>query len=139
MLMPKKTKYRKMQRGSLKGKAKGGKTIVFGQYGLQAVEPVWLTAQQIEAMRVTIGRKLKKVGKFYLRVFPDKPISKKPAETRMGKGKGGVEVWAAVIKPGRVICELEGLDEPTAKKVLHLASCKLPMRTRFIKKEEVAS
>lgn len=137
MLMPKKTKYRKVQRGTLKGKAKGGRTVTFGDYGLQAVEPVWLTAQQIESMRVTISRKIKKVGKLFLRVFPDKPISKKPAETRMGKGKGGVELWAAVVKPGRIICELGGgLSEVEAKKILHLASHKLPIKTKFVIREQ---
>ncbi|MEX0939992.1 MAG: 50S ribosomal protein L16 [Candidatus Babeliales bacterium] len=132
MLMPKKTKYRKVQRGTLKGLSKGARTVDFGEYGLQAVEPIWLTAQQIEAMRVTISRKLKKVGKLFLRVFPDKPVTKKPAETRMGKGKGNPELWVAVVKRGRVICEIEGLPEEESKKVLQLASYKLPMKTKFV-------
>lgn len=132
MLMPKKTKYRKVQRGSLKGKSKGAQTVYFGQYGLEAVEPAWMTAQQIEAVRITISRKLKKVGRLFLRVFPDKPVTKKPAETRMGKGKGSPEVWVAVVKRGRVILEIEGLSEVESKEVLRLASYKLPMKTKFV-------
>ncbi len=133
--MPKKTKYRKVQRGTLKGQSKGAKTVFFGEYGLKAVESVWMTAQQIEAMRVTISRKLKKVGKLYLRVFPDKPVTKKPAETRMGKGKGNPEFWVAVVKRGRIIVEIEGLSEAESKKVLQLATYKLPMKTQFVAKE----
>ncbi len=133
--MPKKTKYRKVQRGTMKGRSKGARSVLFGEYGLQALDPSWLTAQQIEAVRVTISRKLKKVGKFFLRVFPDKPITKKPAETRMGKGKGGVEGWVAVIKRDRIICEISGLEESEARNVLKLAAYKLPMKTRFVKKE----
>lgn len=134
MLMPKKVKYRKVQRGTRKGLSKGARTIYFGEYGLQAMEPVWLTAQQIEAMRVAISRKLKKVGEFHIRVFPDKPVSKKPAETRMGKGKGAPEFWVAVVKRGRVICEISGLPEEEAKAVLRQASYKLPLKTKFVKK-----
>jgi large subunit ribosomal protein L16 len=134
MLMPKKVKYRKVQRGRRKGLSKGARTVYFGEYGLEAVEPAWMTAQQIEAMRVTISRKLKKVGKLFLRVFPDKPVSKKPAETRMGKGKGSPELWVSVVKRGRVICEVEGLPELEAKKVLRQASYKLPMKTKFVKR-----
>jgi len=134
MLMPKKIKYRKVQRGTRVGISKGARDVAFGEYGLQAVEPVWLTAAQIEAMRVTISRKLKKVGKLYLRVFPDKPVSKKPAETRMGKGKGNVEFWVAVVKRERVICEVSGLDEVTAKEVLRSAAYKLPMKTKIVKR-----
>lgn len=134
MLMPKKIKYRKVQRGTRVGISKGARDVAFGEFGLQAVEPVWLTAAQIEAMRVTISRKLKKVGKLYLRVFPDKPISKKPAETRMGKGKGNVEFWVAVVKRERVICEVSGLDEVTAKAVLRSAAYKLPMKTKIVKR-----
>src|SRR3990167_5674088 len=111
MLMPKKTKYRKVQRGRMKGLSKGAREVEFGEYGLQAVEPVWMTARQIEAMRVALARRTKKTGGMFLRVFPDKPISKKPAETRMGKGKGGVEEWVAVVKRGRVICEVSGVSE----------------------------
>jgi len=132
MLMPKKIKFRKVQRGSRAGRSKGAVDLAFGEYGLRALEPVWMTAQQIEAMRMTISRRLKKVGKLFLRVFPDKPVSKKPAETRMGKGKGNVEVWVAVVKRDRIICEVGGLDEATAKAVLKLASYKLPMKTVFV-------
>jgi large subunit ribosomal protein L16 len=137
MLMPKKIRYRKVQRGSRSGRSKGARTVAFGEYGLQALECAWMTAQQIEAMRVTISRRLKKFGRLYLRVFPDKPISKKPAETRMGKGKGNVEFWVAVVKRERVICELAGLDEATAREVLRSAAYKLPIKTRFVKKELV--
>src|SRR5471030_2916214 len=111
MLMPKKTKYRKVQRGTRKGISKGATTVHFGEYGLQAVEPCWLTAQQIESMRVAVSRNLKKVGSIFLRVFPDKPVTKKPAETRMGKGKGNPELWVSVVKRGRMICEIGGLSE----------------------------
>lgn len=136
MLMPKKTKYRKVQRGTRKGLSKGAREIAFGQFGLQAVEPAWVTAQQIEAIRVTMSRKLKKVGKVILRVFPDKPVTKKPAETRMGKGKGNPELWVAVVKRGRIICEIEGLQDQEAKDLLRLAAYKLPMKTKIIKKLE---
>ena len=135
MLMPKKTKYRKTQKGTMKGRSKGARTIAFGQYGLQAVEPSWVTAQQIESARVTIGRRLKKVGRLYLRMFPDKPVSKKPAETRMGKGKGNPELWVCVVKRGRIILEVAGLTEVEAREALEAAAYKLPMRTKFIKKE----
>lgn len=133
--MPKKTKFRKVQRGRRKGRSKGARTIAFGEYGLQAMEPVWLTAQQIEAMRVALSRNLKKVGSFYLRVFPDKPFTKKPAETRMGKGKGNVEGWAAVVKRGRLVCEVAGIEESEARKILQSAAYKLPMKTKFVKKD----
>jgi len=133
--MPKKTKFRKVQKGTLRGRSKGARTLLFGEYGLQAVEPVRLTAQQIEAIRVTVTRKLKKVGKFFLRVFPDKPVTKKPAETRMGKGKGNPEVWVSVVKRERIICELAGLTEIEAREVFKAASYKLPMKTKFVKKE----
>lgn len=135
MLMPKKIKYRKVQRGRRTGRSKGAREVAFGEYGLQAVEPVWMTAQQIESMRVTINRKLKKIGKLFLRVFPDKPITKKPAETRMGKGKGAVEQWVAVVKRDRIICEISGLDEVLAKQVFKAAAYKLPMKTRFVKRQ----
>jgi large subunit ribosomal protein L16 len=134
MLMPKKVKHRKVQRGTMKGKAKGGREIIFGEFALQAEEPCWMTAQQIEAIRVTVARKLKKVGKFFLRVFPHKPVTKKPAETRMGKGKGNPELWVAVVKPGHIICEIGGLDEISAREALKQASYKLPRKTKFIKK-----
>ncbi len=136
MLMPRKTKYRKVQRGTRKGLSKGAREIAFGQFGLQAVEPAWVTAQQIEAIRVTMSRKLKKVGKVILRVFPDKPVTKKPAETRMGKGKGNPELWVAVVKRGRIICEIEGLQDQEAKDLLRLAAYKLPMKTKIVKKLE---
>lgn len=136
--MPKKTKYRKVQRGNMRGRSKGARDIAFGDYGLQALEPTWLTAQQIEAIRVTITRKLKKVGKLYLRVFPDKPVTKKPAETRMGKGKGNPELWVFVVKRERVICEVAGVPEEVAREILKAAAYKLPMKTKFIKKEALA-
>lgn len=138
MLMPKKTKFRKAHRGRLKGRSKGATTVDFGDYGLQAVEPFWLTAKQIEAMRIVLTRGLKKTKetKLFLRVFPDKPISKKPAETRMGKGKGNVETWVAVVKRDRVVCEVSGLNEIDARLILKKAAYKLPMKTRFVKREE---
>ncbi len=135
MLMPKKIKYRKVQKGRKSGRSKGAREVTFGEYGLQAVEAAWVTAQQIESCRVTMSRKLKKVGRLYLRIFPDKPVTKKPAETRMGKGKGNVEFWVAVVKRERVMFEVSGLDEATAKKVLNSAAYKLPLKTRFVKKE----
>lgn len=135
MLMPKKTKYRKVQKGNMRGRSKGARTIEFGEFALIAQEPAWLTAQQIEAMRVTVSRKLKKVGRFFLRVFPDKPVTKKPAETRMGKGKGNPELWVAVVKRDRVVCEVADVDELTAREIFKQAAYKLPMKTKFIKKE----
>lgn len=138
MLMPKKTKYRKIQRGRMTGISKGARTLAFGQYGLVALEPAWVTARQIEAVRVAISRRIKKVGASFIRVFPDKPITKKPAETRMGKGKGSPEFWVSVVKRGRILCELDGVDETSAKEILKSAAYKLPMKTRFIKREEQA-
>jgi large subunit ribosomal protein L16 len=132
--MPKKVKYRKVQRGRMKGLSKGARDVAFGEYGLKAVEPAWLSAQQIEAMRVTLSRKFKKVGEYYLRVFPDKPVTKKPAETRMGKGKGNPELWVAVVKRERIICEVAGVSEQDAKNAMRLVSYKLPMKTKFVKK-----
>jgi len=134
MLIPKKTRYRKVQRGTLRGRSKGARTVCFGEYGLQALEPHWMTAQQIEAMRVTLSRALKKMGKFFLRVFPQKPVTKKPAETRMGKGKGNPEFWVAVVKRERIICEVAGISEDVARSVLKSVRYKLPMKTRFVKK-----
>ena len=134
MLIPKKMRYRKVQRGTRKGRSKGARDVAFGDYGLQAVEPGWVTAQQLEAVRMTLSRRLKKVGKLFLRVFPDKPISKKPAETRMGKGKGNVEFWVAVVKRDRVLFEIGGIEESEAKTMLHIAACKLPIKTRFVKR-----
>ena len=134
MLMPKKVKYRKIQRGRMKGKAQSGNKLSFGDFGLQAVSRTWLTARQIEAARVAINRHIKKGGKMWIRVFPWKPISKRPPETRMGKGKGDVSEWVDVIKPGRIIFELEGVPEELAKEAFRLASHKLPFKTRFVKR-----
>ncbi|MBM18171.1 MAG: 50S ribosomal protein L16 [Epsilonproteobacteria bacterium] len=134
MLMPKKVKFRKTQRGRMTGLSKGARTLEFGEYGLQAVEPCWMTAQQIESMRITISRRIKKIGKMFLRVFPDKPVSKKPLETRMGKGKGNPEFWVAVVKRGRLICELADVSEDIAREILKVASYKLPIKTKFVKK-----
>lgn len=135
MLMPKKTKFRKMQRGSRKGLSKGCRTVAFGDYGLEAVTPAWISAQQIEAMRVTASRKLKKEGTFFLRLFPDKPVTKKPAETRMGKGKGNPELWVAVVKRGRVICEIGGISEEKARIIFSVVNSKLPLKTKFVKRD----
>lgn len=134
MLMPKKIKFRKVQKGRIKGLSKGARTVYFGEFGLEAIEPSRVTAQQIEAMRVTLSRHLRKVGESYLRVFPDKPVTKKPAETRMGKGKGNPEVWVSVVKRGRIVCEVAGVEEALARKILKLAAYKLPMKTRVVKK-----
>ncbi|MFT6765605.1 MAG: large subunit ribosomal protein L16 [Alteromonas naphthalenivorans] len=138
MLMPKKTKYRKVQRGKRRGLSKGCRTIAFGEYGLEAVIPAWITSQQIEAIRVTMSRGLKKEGSFFLRMFPDKPVTKKPAETRMGKGKGNPELWVAVVKRGRIICEIGGVEEVKAREIFSLVKSKLPMKTRFVKKSQEA-
>ena len=135
MLEPKKTKYRKQQRGRRKGKATRGNTIAFGEYALVAQEAAWITARQIEASRVAISHSMKKGGKMWIRIFPDKPVTKKPAETRMGKGKGAPEFWVSVVKPGRIIFELEGMGEQDARHLLRLASNKLPIKTRFMKRE----
>ena len=134
MLMPKRVKYRKQQRGRMNGKAYRGSSVVFGEYGLQATECGWLTARQIEAARVAITRFVKRGGKLWIRVFPDKPITKKPAETRMGTGKGNVEYYVAVVKPGRVLYELAGVDDESAKKAFHLAAHKLPVATKLVKR-----
>ena len=134
-LMPKKIKFRKVQRGTRKGRSKGASELAFGDYGLQALEPAWLTAAQIEALRVTISRSLKKEGKLFLRVFPDKPVSKKPAETRMGKGKGNVEFWVSVVKRERIVCEISGLDEVSARAALKQAAYKLPIKTKVVVKQ----
>ncbi len=132
MLSPKKVKYRKRQKGRMKGKAYRGCTLEFGDYGLQALECGWMSAQQIEAARVAITRHVKRGGKIWIRVFPDKPITKKPAETRMGKGKGAPEGWVAVVKPGRVLYEIEGVPEEVAQEAFRLAGHKLPFATRFL-------
>jgi large subunit ribosomal protein L16 len=132
--MPKRTKWRKQMRGRMKGKAHRGSTVEFGEFGLQALEPVWLTSRQIEAARRTMVRYVRRRGKIWIRVFPDKPVSKKPAETRMGKGKGAVEYYVAVIKPGRVLFEMGGITEEEAREALRLAGFKLPCKTKFVKK-----
>ena len=132
MLMPKKTKYRKQQKGRMKGKASRGNTLNFGDFGLQASECGWLTARQIEAARIAMTRFIKRSGRIWIRIFPDKPITKKPAETRMGKGKGPPEDWVAVIRPGLILYEMEGIPEDRAKEAFRLASHKLPIATRFI-------
>jgi len=132
MLMPKRVKYRKQQRGNMRGKAYRGGTVTFGEYGLQALEPAWMTNRQIEAARVAITRSMKRGGKMWIRIFPDKPVTKKPAETRMGKGKGSPEFWVAVIKPGRILFELEGITRQTAQEALRLGASKLPIKTRFV-------
>ena len=134
MLMPKRVKYRKQQRGRMRGKAYRGSSVTFGEYGLQSLEPAWGTNRQIEAARVAITRSMKRGGKMWIRVFPDKPVTKKPAETRMGKGKGPPEFWVAVIKPGRVLFELEGISRKLAQEALQLGASKLPIRTRFVER-----
>ncbi len=134
MLVPKKTKHRKVQRGRMRGKAYVGSTVAFGEYGLQAIEPAWMTDRQIEAARVAMTRHVKRGAKVWIRVFPDKPITKKPAETRMGKGKGPPEQWVAVVRPGRILYEMGGVAEPVARQAMRLAGRKLPMKTRFIVK-----
>jgi large subunit ribosomal protein L16 len=136
VLAPKKVKHRKHHRGRMRGSAKGGTRVTFGDYGLQAVEPSWISARQIEAARVAMTRHIKRGGKVWVNVFPDKPFTKKPAETRMGSGKGNPEGWVAVVKPGRVMFELAGVDEPSAREALRLAAHKLPVKTRFVTREE---
>jgi large subunit ribosomal protein L16 len=135
MLMPSKVKYRKQQRGRMRGKAFRGSTLAFGDYGLQILEPGWITARQIEAARIAMTRAAKRGGKIWVRIFPDKPFTKKPAETRMGKGKGAPEGWVAVVKPGRILYEMEGLDLATAQEALGLAADKIGLRTRFVTRE----
>ena len=134
MLMPKRVKHRKQFRGRMKGKAHRGAAVQFGDYGIQAVEPVWITSRQIEAARRAMVRYIKRRGKIWIRIFPDKPITQKAAETRMGKGKGSVEFWVAVVKPGRVLFEMSGVDEETAREALRLAAMKLPCKTKFVKR-----
>jgi large subunit ribosomal protein L16 len=137
MLAPKRSKFRKQQKGRTRGRAKGGDDVSFGTFGLQALEPGWITARQIEAARVAISRSVKRVGKLYVRIFPDKPITKKPAETRMGKGKGGNEGHVAVVRPGRVMFELEGVDRVLAEQAFTNAHHKLPIRTQIVSREAV--
>ncbi|MBN2135757.1 MAG: 50S ribosomal protein L16 [Acidobacteria bacterium] len=134
MLMPKKVKYRKQQKGRNRGKAKRGYQVNFGSYGMKALEAGRLTSRQIESLRVAVMRSLRRTGKFWLRVFPDKPVTKKPAETRMGKGKGAPEYWVAVIRPGKIICELDGVSEELAQRAFWLAGRKLPIKTKFVRR-----
>ncbi len=136
MLMPKKTKFRKAQRGRLTGKAKGGSAINFGEFGLKALEPCWLTNRQIEAARIAMTRYIKRGGKIWIRIFPDKPVTKKPAETRMGKGKGAPEYWVAVVKPGRILFEIEGVSGTLAREALRLAANKLPVKAKFVARSD---
>jgi large subunit ribosomal protein L16 len=137
MLMPKRTKYRKAHRGRMKGRASRGNTLSFGEFGLQALEPCWMTSRQIEAARRAIVRYVRRGGKLWIRVFPDKPVTTKPAETRMGGGKGAVDHWVAVVKPGRMIFEIAGVQEEAAREAMRLASHKLPIRTRFVTRQDV--
>ena len=138
MLMPKRIKFRKQHRGRRKGLATRGNEISFGEYGLVALDPAWITNRQIEAARVALTRHIKRGGKVWIRIFPDKPVTAKPAETRMGKGKGNPEGWVAVVQPGRVMFELEGVPETTARQALRLASAKLPIKTKFVKRTGAA-
>ena len=137
MLSPKRVKFRKRQKGRTRGLAYRGSTVDFGDYGLQALEPAWLTARQIEAGRIALTRHIKRGGKVWIRVFPDKPVTKKPAETRMGKGKGNPELWVAVVKPGRILYEIEGVDRALAQEAFRLAGHKMPFKTRFVERREV--
>ncbi len=132
MLSPKRVKWRKRHKGRIRGNATRGNYVAFGEFGLQSLDPAWITARQIEAARVAMTRHIRRGGKVFIRIFPDKPISKKPAETRMGKGKGNPEAWVAVVKPGRVMFELEGVAEQTARRAMQLAAAKLPVKTRFL-------
>ena len=136
MLQPKKVKFRKQQRGRMTGMARGGASVDFGEYGLKALEPCWLTNRQIEAARIAMTRSIKRGGKIWIRVFPDKPVTKKPAETRMGKGKGAPEYWVAVVKPGRLLFEIAGVPIEAAREALRLGANKLPLRTKFVTRED---
>ena len=135
MLAPKRVKYRKRMKGRMRGHAQRGNTVAFGHFGMMSLDPGWLTSRQIEAARVAMTRHMKRGGKVWIRIFPDKPITKKPAETRMGKGKGNPDHWVAVVKPGRVLFEAEGVSEEVAKRSFQLAAAKLPVRTRFVTRE----
>ncbi|MBN1351449.1 50S ribosomal protein L16 [candidate division KSB1 bacterium] len=132
MLMPKRVKFRKHQRGRMRGKAVRGSSLSFGQFGLKALEPAWITSRQIEAARIAITRHVRRGGKIWIRIFPDKPVTQKPAETRMGKGKGSPEFWVAVVKPGRILFEIEGVPADVAREAIRLASHKLPIKTKFV-------
>ena len=136
MLQPKKTKFRKMQKGKMKGNAQRGSQLNFGTFGIRALEECWITARQIEAARIAVTREMKRQGQVWIRIFPDKPITKKPAEVRMGKGKGAPEYWAAVVRPGRILFEIDGVDLESAKEALRLAAQKLPIKTKFIVRRE---
>ena len=139
MLLPKRVKHRKQFRGRMKGKAQRGNKVTHGDFGLQALEPAWITNRQIEAARIAMTRYIKRGGQVWIKIFPDKPITAKPAETRMGSGKGSPEYWVAVVKPGRVMFEMDGVAEEVAKEAMRLASHKLPIKTRFIKREETGN
>lgn len=139
MLMPKRVKYRKQHRGRMTGKATRGNTVVYGDFGIQALEPAWITSNQIEAARIAINRYIKRGGKMWIKIFPHKPVTAKPAETRMGSGKGSPEYWVAVVKPGRVLFELTGVPEEVAREAFRLAMHKLPIKCKFVKKEESQS
>ena len=139
MLMPKRVKFRRVQRGRLKGKAMRGNTLSNGRFGLVALEPAWIKSNQIEAARIAMTRYIKRGGQVWIKIFPDKPITEKPAETRMGSGKGSPEYWVAVVKPGRVMFEISGIDEATAKEAMRLAGHKLPIKTKFVKKSDTES
>ena len=138
MLLPKRVKYRRVHRGRMKGKASRGNTVTYGEWGLQAIEPSWITSNQIEAARIAMTRYTKRGGKVWIKIFPDKPITEKPAETRMGSGKGSPEYWVAVVKPGRVMFEIAGVSEEVASEALRLASHKLPIKSKIVKKEDAA-
>ncbi|MDP4133117.1 MAG: 50S ribosomal protein L16 [Bacillota bacterium] len=135
MLMPKRVKHRRVFRGRMKGKALRGNTLTYGDYGLQALEPAWITSNQIEAARIALTRYIKRGGQVYIKIFPDKPVTEKPAETRMGSGKGSPEYWVAVVKPGRVLFEIKGVEEEAAREAMRLAMHKLPIKCKFVKRE----
>ena len=137
MLLPKRVKYRRQQRGRMKGKALRGNTVTYGEFGLQATEPCWITSNQIEAARIAMTRYIKRGGQVWIKIFPDKPVTEQPAETRMGKGKGSPEYWVAVVKPGRVMFEIGGVTEEVAREAMRLAANKLPIKCKFVKKEEM--
>ena len=137
MLMPKRVKHRKQHRGKLHGNAKGGTTVTFGEYGLQALEPAWVTNRQIEAARIAMTRYIRRGGKVWIKIFPDKPVTQKPLEVRMGSGKGSPEKWVAVVKPGKILFELAGVSEEVAREAMRLAMHKLPIKCKFVKREEV--
>lgn len=137
MLMPKRVKYRRQHRGRMKGKAKGGTEVSFGDYGLVALEPSWITSRQIEASRIAMTRYMKRGGRVWIKIFPDKPYTAKPLEVRMGSGKGALEGWVAVVKPGKILFEIAGVEEDVAREALRLAAHKLPIKTKFVKREEI--